>query len=140
MSLEGKLEGKVAVITGGNSGIGLATAELFHREGAKVAIFGRDPSTLDGAARRIGAEVVTVQGAIRRIDDLNRLYEVVGARLGPIDVLVANAGIAKFAPLDDYPEALFDEISDINFKGAFFTVIRAAHAPRWRFGGARRRL
>lgn len=140
MSLEGKLEGKVAVITGGNSGIGLATAELFHREGAKVAIFGRDPCTLDGAARRIGAEVVTVQGAIRRIDDLNRLYEVVGARLGPIDVLVANAGIAKFAPLDDYPEALFDEISDINFKGAFFTVIRAAHAPRWRFGGARRRL
>jgi NAD(P)-dependent dehydrogenase (short-subunit alcohol dehydrogenase family) len=105
MNPQRKLQGKVAVVTGGNSGIGLAIAELFHREGARVAIFGRDASTLASAVQRIGADVVAVQGDVRRIDDLNRLYDTVGSRLGSVDVLVANAGIAKFAPLDDYPEA-----------------------------------
>jgi NAD(P)-dependent dehydrogenase (short-subunit alcohol dehydrogenase family) len=134
MNPERKLQGKVAVVTGGNSGIGLAIAELFHREGAKVAIFGRDAGTLASAVKRIGADAVAVQGDVRRIDDLNRLYDTVGSRLGLVDVLVANAGIAKFAPLDDYPEALFDEVSDINFKGAFFTVVRAL--PRLRDGAS----
>jgi NAD(P)-dependent dehydrogenase (short-subunit alcohol dehydrogenase family) len=134
MNPQRKLEGKVAVVTGGNSGIGLAIAELFHREGAKVAIFGRDAATLASAVKRIGADAVAVQGDVRRIDDLNRLYDTVGFRLGSVDVLVANAGIAKFAPLDDYPEALFDEVSDINFKGAFFTVVRAL--PKLRDGAS----
>jgi NAD(P)-dependent dehydrogenase (short-subunit alcohol dehydrogenase family) len=133
-TMENKLQGKIAVITGGNSGIGLAIAELFHREGAKVAIFGRDAATLQSAANRIGADTVAVQGDVRRIDDLNRLYDAVGSRLGSIDVLVANAGIAKFAPLDDYPEALFDEVSDTNFKGTFFTVVRAL--PKLRDGAS----
>jgi len=134
MSGQGKLAGKVAVITGGNSGIGLAMAELFHREGARLAIFGRDMATLDGAAKRIGSGAVTVQGDVRKLADLDRLFDTVGARLGAIDILVANAGIAKFAPLNDYPEALFDEVCGINFKGAFFTVVRAL--PRLRDGAS----
>ena len=125
MSRNGKLQDKVAVITGGNSGIGLAMAELFHCEGAKLAIFGRDAATLASAAQRIGPGTITVQGDVRKLDDLNQLFDTVGARLGVIDVLVANAGIAKFAPLNDYPEALFDEVCGVNFKGAFFTVVRA---------------
>jgi NAD(P)-dependent dehydrogenase (short-subunit alcohol dehydrogenase family) len=125
MNASRKLEGKVAVVTGGNSGIGAATAELFHTEGAGVAIFGRDQNTLEAAGRRIGADVLTFQGDVRRIDDLNRFYDAVAERFGAIDVLVANAGVAKFAPLDDYPEALFDEVCGINFKGAFYTVVRA---------------
>ena len=90
-----------------------------------MAIFGRDSATLTAASQSLGQETVTVQGDVRRFGDLDRLYGAVGSRLGRIDVLVANAGIAKFAPLDDYPEALFDEVCDINFKGAFYTVVRA---------------
>lgn len=134
MNAPRKLEGKVAVITGGNSGIGLAIAGLFHDEGARIAIFGRDPSTLESAASTVGSGTITVQGDVRRIEDLNRLYDTVGKRFGAIDVLVANAGIAKFAPLADYPEPLFDEVSDINFKGAFFTVVRAL--PKLRDGAS----
>ncbi|HUL91340.1 MAG TPA: SDR family oxidoreductase [Burkholderiales bacterium] len=121
----GRLAGKVAVITGGNSGIGLAIAERFCREGARVALFGRDAATLEIARGRLGGDTLAVQGDVRRIADLNRLFDTVAAKLGRVDVLVANAGIAKFAPIDDYPEDLFDEVCDINFKGAFFTVIRA---------------
>lgn len=120
-----KLANKIAVITGGNSGIGLATAREFVANGARVAIFGRDRRTLDGVAASLGAGTLAVQGDVRSLEDLKRLFATVGERLGPIDVLVANAGIAKFAPLDDYPEALFDEVCDINFKGAFFTVVHA---------------
>jgi NAD(P)-dependent dehydrogenase (short-subunit alcohol dehydrogenase family) len=125
MSQQLTLHNKVAVITGGNSGIGLATAELFHTQGAKVVIFGRDPGSLQRAAARIGADTVAVQGDVRRIADLDRLYEAVAQRHGQVDVLVANAGIARFAPVGDFPEALFDEICGVNFKGAFFTVTRA---------------
>jgi len=121
----GRLAGKVAVITGGNSGIGLAMADRFVREGARVAIFGRDAASLEIARERLGGATLAVQGDVRRLSDLSRLFDSVGASLGRIDVLVANAGVAKFAPIDDYPEALFDEVCDINFKGAFFTVIRA---------------
>lgn len=120
-----KLQDKVAVITGGNSGIGFATAKLFKEHGAKVVIFGRDRKSLDAAARQIGDEVLSVQGDVRNLNDLDRLYTETAKRFGRIDVLVANAGIAKFAPIESLPEALFDEVSDINFKGAFFTVQKA---------------
>ena len=125
MSQQPRLSNKVAVITGGNSGIGLATAELFSGEGAKVVIFGRDSGSLQRAAARIGADTVAVQGDVRRIADLDRLFETVARLHGQVDVLVADAGIAKFAPVSDFSEALFDEVCDVNFKGAFFTVARA---------------
>src|SRR6202011_1228055 len=88
----GKLEGKVAVITGGNSGIGLATAELFRAEGAKLGLFGRDSRSLQNAAIRLGGNVLAVQGDVCRTADLERLYAEVTQHFGKIDVLVANAG------------------------------------------------
>src|SRR5262245_26518103 len=123
MRATGKLSGKVAVITAGNSKIGLALAQLFSAQGARIAIFGRDQDTLDEVGRQIGKGSLTVQGDVRVLE--GRLFDAVGAKLGKIDVLVANAGIAKFHPLGNYPEAVFDEICDINFKGAFFTVVHA---------------
>lgn len=120
-----KLKGQVAVITGGNSGIGLATAREFKANGAKVAIFGRDRQTLERAREAVGGDALAVQGDVRRLADLDRLFAQVAGRLGPIDVLVANAGIAKFAPVDTLSEELFDEVCGVNFKGAFFTVQKA---------------
>jgi NAD(P)-dependent dehydrogenase (short-subunit alcohol dehydrogenase family) len=120
-----KLQNKVAVITGGNSGIGLATAREFKANGAKVAIFGRNQKTLDQAAVSLGADALAVQGDVRKLGDIQRFFEQVGARFGKIDILVANAGIAKFAPVDVLSEELFDELSDILFKGVFFTVQKA---------------
>ena len=120
-----RLQGKVAVITGGNSGIGLATAQEFKANGARVAIFGRNQQTLDQAALGLGPESVAVQGDVRNLRDLQRLFEQVSERLGTMDILMANAGIAKFAPVESMPEELFDELSDIHFKGAFFTVQKA---------------
>src|SRR5262245_25951912 len=121
----GRLQGKIAVITGGNSGIGLATAALFAQGGAKVAIFGRDRKTLDAAASQIGQGTLAIQGDVRVLSDLERLFDTVASKLGLIDIVVANAGIAKFHPLENYPEALFDEVSDINFKGVFYTVVHS---------------
>jgi NAD(P)-dependent dehydrogenase (short-subunit alcohol dehydrogenase family) len=120
-----RLKGKVAVITGGNSGIGLATAKEFVANGAKVAIFGRSQKTLQQAADTLGGDVMAVQGDVRKLADLDRLFVESNKRFGQIDVLVANAGIAKFAPVETLSEALFDELSGILFKGAFFTVQRA---------------
>jgi len=120
-----KLQDKVAVITGGNSGIGLATAREFSAEGAKVAIFGRNRHTLDQAASDLGPAVVAVQGDVRRLTDIDRLFQEIKARFGKLDVLVANAGIAKFAPISTLPEALFDELNEILYKGVFFTVQKA---------------
>jgi NAD(P)-dependent dehydrogenase (short-subunit alcohol dehydrogenase family) len=120
-----RLTGKVAVITGGNSGIGLATAREFKANGAKVAIFGRNQQTLDQAAASLGSEVLSVQGDVRELADLQRLFEQTSTRFGKIDVLVANAGIAKFAPVASLSEELFDELSDVLFKGVFFTVQKA---------------
>jgi NAD(P)-dependent dehydrogenase (short-subunit alcohol dehydrogenase family) len=128
------LNGRVAVITGGNSGIGLATARAFRAAGAKVVIFGRDRRTLDQAAASLGDDVLSVQGDVRSLDDLERLFAQTEKTFGKLDVLVANAGIAKFAPVDILPEALFDELSDILFKGAFFTVQKAL--PHMRDGGS----
>ena len=120
-----KLAGKVAVITGGNSGIGLAIAQEFTQQGADVVIFGRNAQTLDEAVQRIGNGTLGVQGDVTRLADLERLYRETNERFGKIDILVANAGIAKVAPLEHTDEDLFDLISDVNFKGAFFTVQKA---------------
>jgi NAD(P)-dependent dehydrogenase (short-subunit alcohol dehydrogenase family) len=120
-----KLQDKVAVITGGNSGIGLATASEFKANGAKVAIFGRSRQTLDQAVASLGSDVLAVQGDVRKLGDLERLFNQAAERFGKIDMLVANAGIAKFAPIDVLPEELFDEVSNILFKGVFFTVQKA---------------
>lgn len=120
-----KLADKVAVITGGNSGIGLATAREFQSQGAKVVIFGRNRVTLDEAASSLGAGVLALQGDVRRLADIDRLFEEVKARFGRVNVLIANAGIAKFAPVGTLSEALFDELNDTLYKGVFFTVQKA---------------
>jgi len=123
--MSGKLQGKVAVVTGGNSGIGLATAQRFHDEGARVAISGRDQKTLDEAVKQIGNDVVAVRADVSKLGELDKLYKVVGEKFGKIDVLFANAGVAKFVPLADSSEAVYDEMFDINVKGVFFTVQKA---------------
>jgi NAD(P)-dependent dehydrogenase (short-subunit alcohol dehydrogenase family) len=120
-----KLAGKVAVVTGGNSGIGLATANLFRCEGAKVAISGRDPRTLDEAVRFIGGEVLAVRCDVSKAADIEKLFATVAQEWGKIDVLFANAGIGTFSPFSEVTEAHFDEIFTINFRGLFFTVQKA---------------
>ncbi len=119
-----KLAGKVAVITGGNSGIGLATAKAFKAEGAEVVIFGRNQETLNSAASELG-DVFAVQGDVANLADLDRLYAQVKERHGRIDVLFVNAGVAFFAPLEASDEAFFDSLMDVNVKGAYFTVQKA---------------
>jgi NAD(P)-dependent dehydrogenase (short-subunit alcohol dehydrogenase family) len=119
------LEGKVAVVTGGNSGIGLAAAKLFHQEGAKVAISGRDQPTLTTAAKEIGGGSVAIRADVTSIKDMESFFASVVERFGKIDVLFANAGAAKFAPISDSTESLFDELFDINVKGLFFTLQKA---------------
>jgi NAD(P)-dependent dehydrogenase (short-subunit alcohol dehydrogenase family) len=120
-----RLEGKVAVVTGGNSGIGLATAKRFQKEGAKVAISGRSRKTLDEAVRAMGNGVVAVQADVAKLTDLDKLYAEVSQKLGKIDVLFVNAGVAKFAPLGETSESVYDEQFDINIKGAYFTIKKA---------------
>jgi NAD(P)-dependent dehydrogenase (short-subunit alcohol dehydrogenase family) len=117
-----RLEGKIAVVTGGNSGIGLATAKLFHQEGAKVAISGRDESSLAAAVKEIGGDTLAIRADISRSEDLDALFTQVVRAFGKIDILFANAGVAKFAAIGDTTEALFDELFDINVKGTYFTV------------------
>src|ERR1700738_750166 len=120
-----KLEGKVAVITGGNSGIGLATAHLFVAEGAYVFITGRRQSELDAAVKQIGKSVTAVQGDVSNLADLDRLYATVKKQKGHIDILFANAGTGEFAPLDAITEEHFDKIFNANVKGLLFTVQKA---------------
>src|SRR5882672_8554899 len=96
-----RLEGKVAVVTGGNSGIGLATAKRFYEEGARVVISGRNQKTLDEAVKAIGKDVIAVRADVSKAEELDKLYATVSQKLGKIDVLFANAGIYKFAPLND---------------------------------------
>src|SRR5213080_4604115 len=120
-----RLEGKVALVTGGNSGIGLATAKRLQEEGARVAISGRSKKTLDEAVKTIGNHVVAVQSDVSELGDLDKLYTEVSHKLGKIDVLFVNAGVAKFAPLTETTESLYDEQFDINIKGAYFTIQKA---------------
>jgi NAD(P)-dependent dehydrogenase (short-subunit alcohol dehydrogenase family) len=120
-----RLEGKVAVVTGGNSGIGLAAARRLQEEGARVAIAGRNKKTLDEAVNSIGNGVLAVQADVARLADVDKLYAEVSQKLGKIDVLFVNAGVAKFAPLAQTTENLYDEQFDINIKGAYFTIQKA---------------
>lgn len=120
-----RLEGKVAVVTGGNSGIGLAAARRLQEEGARVAISGRNPQTLAEAQKTIGNGVFTIEADVAKSEDLNRLYATVSQKLGRIDVLFVNAGIYEFVPLSNTTEGLFDELFDINAKGAYFTIQKA---------------
>jgi NAD(P)-dependent dehydrogenase (short-subunit alcohol dehydrogenase family) len=120
----GKLQGKVAVVTGGTTGIGFATAKRFVDEGAYVFITGRRQKELDEAVKTIGGEVAGVRGDVSKLQDLDRLYETVKAK-GKIDVLVANAGTGEFAPLASLTEEHFDKLFDLNVKGTLFTVQKA---------------
>ncbi len=120
-----KLAGKVALVTGGNSGIGLATAKLFSQEGAKVVIAGRDRVTLDEAASEIGGDVLTLQTDVANLEQIDRLYQSIAEKFGKIDVLFANAGIGRFTSLKDTTEAIYDEVFSINLKGLYFTVQKA---------------
>jgi NAD(P)-dependent dehydrogenase (short-subunit alcohol dehydrogenase family) len=120
-----RLEGKVAVVTGGNSGIGLATAKRLQAEGARVAISGRSKQTLDEAVKTIGNGVVAVQADVAKLSDVDKLYSEVSRKLGKIDVLFVNAGVVKFAPLAETSETAYDEQFDINIKGAYFTIQKA---------------
>jgi NAD(P)-dependent dehydrogenase (short-subunit alcohol dehydrogenase family) len=121
----GKLQGKVAVITGGTTGIGFAAAQLFVEEGAYVFITGRRQKALDGAVEAIGDNVTGVQGDVSKLADLDRLYETVQAEGRRIDVVFANAGLGEFAALGSITEEHFDRLFNINVKGALFTVQKA---------------
>jgi NAD(P)-dependent dehydrogenase (short-subunit alcohol dehydrogenase family) len=131
----GKLEGNVAVITGGNSGIGLATAQQFVSDGAYVFITGRRQSELDSAATQIGKNNVTaVQGDVSNLADLDRLYAKVKEQKGHINILFANAGIFGAAPLGEISEEHFDKMFGVNVKGLLFTVQKAL--PLFQDGGS----
>ena len=120
-----KLEGKTALITGGNSGIGLATAKRFVNEGAYVFITGRRNPELAAAVKEIGRNVTGVQGDVSNLGDLDRLFAQIKREKGKLDIVFANAGVARFAPLGTITEDLYDSIFDINVKGLLFTVQKA---------------
>jgi NAD(P)-dependent dehydrogenase (short-subunit alcohol dehydrogenase family) len=120
-----KLKNKIAVITGGSSGIGFATAKRFIVEGAKVAITGRNQQALDTAIAALGSSAISIQGDVSSLTDLNRVFQKVETTFGKADILVVNAGVYVIGPLADFTEEMFDNVIDINFKGAFFTVQKA---------------
>jgi NAD(P)-dependent dehydrogenase (short-subunit alcohol dehydrogenase family) len=128
------LEGKIAVVTGGSSGIGLATAKRFVDEGAHVVITGRREKELKEAAAAIERNITTVVGNVSRLEDLDRLFAVVKEKHGHIDILFANAGAGTIAPLAVASEAHFDQTFDVNVKGMFFTVQKAL--PLFKDGGS----
>ncbi len=121
----GKLEGKIALVTGGNSGIGLATANQFVNEGAYVFITGRRERELAAAVREIGRNVTGVQGDVSNLGDLDRLFAQIKREKGKLDIVFANAGIAKYAAFGTITEEVYDSIFDINVKGLLFTVQKA---------------
>ena len=130
----GKLDGKVAVVTGGTSGMALASAQLFVEEGAYVFIMGRRQETLDEAVKRIGRNVTGVQGDASNLDDLDRLFDTVKREKGSIDVLFASAGSGEFAPLGEVTEKHFDTVFGLNTRGTLFTVQKAL--PLFNDGGS----
>ncbi len=130
----GKFDGKIVIVTGGSSGIGLATAKRFVDEGAHIVITGRREKELKEAAAFIKTNVTTVVGDVSRLDDLDRLFAVVKEKHGHIDVLFANAGAGTVAPLAVATEAQYDQTFDVNVKGMFFTVQKAL--PLFKDGGS----
>ena len=120
-----KLEGKTALVTGGSSGIGLATAKRFVKEGAYVFITGRREPELAAAVKEIGGNVTAVRGDVSNLDDLDRLFAQVQREKGRLDIVFANAGVAKYAPLGTITEDLYESIFDVNVKGLLFTVQKA---------------
>jgi len=125
---EGKLDGKVAVITGGSSGIGLATAHIFRQQGAQVVIAGRNESALAAARDAIGGNTLAVCADVAKPDDLHGLMQTVGNCFGRIDVLFANAGMSECPDILDTDEAFFDRLMGVNVKGIFYTF---THAFPW---------
>ena len=121
----GKLEGKIALVTGGNGGIGLATAKRFVSEGAYVFITGRRAEELAAAVKEIGKNVTGVQGDVSKLADLDRLFAQIKREKGKLDIVFANAGVAKYARLGSISEELFDSIFNTNVKGLLFTVQKA---------------
>ncbi len=120
-----RFKNKVAVVTGGNSGIGLATARAFAREGAKVAITGRSDVTLKAAQRDLGPDVLVLKADFSQVSEIAKAMDRIKERFGRIDALFVNAGVGKFVPFEDVTEAFFDETMATNLKGAFFTVQKA---------------
>lgn len=120
-----RFQGKIAVVTGGNSGIGLAVAKAFAQEGASVVITGRDEASLKAAEREIGDGAMAVRADSSRMADLDSLMRRIRERFNKIDALFVNAGIGKFVPFDQVTEAFFDETVAVNLKGVFFTVHKA---------------
>ena len=129
-----KLDGKIAVVTGGSSGIGLAIAQKFVEEGAYVFITGRRQAELDKAVTAIGKNVTAVQSDVAKLEDLDRLYDQVKAEKGALDIIVANAGIAEFAPLGEVTIEHYNKIFDINVRGVLFTTQKGL--PLLRDGGS----
>jgi NAD(P)-dependent dehydrogenase (short-subunit alcohol dehydrogenase family) len=121
----GKLEGKIALVTGGNSGIGLATAKQFVNEGAYVFVTGRREAELARAVKEIGINVIAVQGDVSNLGDLDRLFAQIKRQSGKLDIVFANAGVAHYAALGAISEEFFDSIFDTNVKGMLFTVQKA---------------
>lgn len=118
----GRLEGKVAVVTGGSSGIGLTTARAFVAEGARVVITGTNEARLQTAVAELGDAARPFVGDVRQLADLDALAAFAGRTFGSVDVVFANAGVGKFAPIDAADESIYDEVFDTNVKGVFFTV------------------
>jgi len=121
----GKLNGKIALVTGGNSGMGLATAQLFAAEGAQIIITGRRQKDLDQATKSIGSAALAVQGDVSQMADLDRLFKTIRDKYGRLDVIFANAGLGAVAPLAQVTEEQFDREFAVNVKGLFFTVQKA---------------
>jgi NAD(P)-dependent dehydrogenase (short-subunit alcohol dehydrogenase family) len=129
-----RFAGKTAVVVGGNSGIGRATARAFHHAGARVVIIGRNPQTLEEARLENGPDCLAIQADVSRLADIQRAAEIIGKSIGPIDVVFANAGVGALVPFQQVTEELWDQLMSVNLKGMYFSVQKLA--PLMRPGGA----
>jgi NAD(P)-dependent dehydrogenase (short-subunit alcohol dehydrogenase family) len=121
----GKLDGKIALITGGTTGIGVATAKLFQKEGAQVIVTGQSAGNVAAVQKELGAGALALQSDTSKLADIRKLMEQIRAKYGRIDIVFANAGIAKFVPLDQVDEAFYDSLFAVNVKGLYFTIQQA---------------